>query len=144
VLDLEPRVHLEEVEVALGVHEELDGARVDVAGGARQPARRLAHARAQRRVQRAATGTPRSASGDAAGSKHSRSPRWMTLSCVSASTWNLDVPRLGDRALEIDRGVAEGGAGLGARARSASPGRLATHQPHALAPPPITALSITG
>src|SRR3972149_2235939 len=33
VLDLYPRVHLEEVEVPVGVHEELDGARVRVVGG---------------------------------------------------------------------------------------------------------------
>src|SRR5256885_17082401 len=50
MLDLKARVHLEEIEVALGVHEELDGARVDVAGGAREPAGRLAHAPPQARV----------------------------------------------------------------------------------------------
>src|SRR3989454_12722916 len=47
VLDLKTRVHLEEVEVPLRVHEELDGASADVAGRLRDPARGLPHALAQ-------------------------------------------------------------------------------------------------
>ena len=43
VLDLETRVHLEEVEVALRVDEELDGAGAVVADGERERHRLLAH-----------------------------------------------------------------------------------------------------
>src|SRR2546430_17721334 len=50
MLDLEPRVHLEEVELAAHVDEELHGARVHVAGRAGHPTRRLTEALAQRRV----------------------------------------------------------------------------------------------
>lgn len=43
VLHLQAGVHLEKVEVAVGIDQELDGAGVGVAHGARQPQRRLAH-----------------------------------------------------------------------------------------------------
>ena len=55
VLDLQPRVHLEEVEarlVAGPLEQELDRAGVDVAGGARGGHGGLAHARPHRRRQR--------------------------------------------------------------------------------------------
>ena len=48
VLDLQPRVDLEEEERARLVEQELDGARVPVAGRPRQPQRRLAHRRPRR------------------------------------------------------------------------------------------------
>ena len=44
VLHLEARVHLQEVGLARGVHQELEGARVAVAGAAGQGHRQLAHA----------------------------------------------------------------------------------------------------
>ena len=52
VLHLQAGVHLQEVEVLLGVHDELDRARVHVVGGARQVAGGLAHALAQLRAHR--------------------------------------------------------------------------------------------
>ena len=133
VLDLKARVHLEEIEVALGVHEELDGARVDVAGGAREPAGRLAHARAQARVherRRALLDQLLVTPLDGA----------LALAEVDdvvvgvGEDLDLDVPRLGDGALEVDGRVAEGGAGLGARrAQRLREVVLAAHEPHALA-----------
>ena len=44
VLDLEPRVHLEEVGGAVRVHQELEGPRVDVAGAAHEGHGEVAHA----------------------------------------------------------------------------------------------------
>ncbi len=46
VLDLEPGVHLQEVEVPVPVDEELDRARADVADRLRRLHRHLAHRRA--------------------------------------------------------------------------------------------------
>src|SRR5207302_7166044 len=50
MLDLKSRVHLEKVEAPVGVHQELDRARIDVASGLRDPARRLAEPGAHRRI----------------------------------------------------------------------------------------------
>jgi hypothetical protein len=50
MLDLEPGVHLEEIVVPLPVQQELDRARVDVAGGAGDATGRLAQACSQRRI----------------------------------------------------------------------------------------------
>src|SRR5438093_1619201 len=47
VLDLEPRVHLEEVEAPVAVHEELHRTRIDVADGGGDAAGRLAHPAAE-------------------------------------------------------------------------------------------------
>jgi hypothetical protein len=47
MLDLEPRVHLEEIEVPSGVNQTLDGAGVDVADRGRETACRLAHLAAE-------------------------------------------------------------------------------------------------
>ena len=66
VLDLEPRVHLEEVEVALLVEEELDRSGADVADRAAGFDRGLRHAAAQRGVERRARASPRGPSGGAA------------------------------------------------------------------------------
>ena len=69
MLHLQARVHFQEVEAAVLIHQELHRAGVVVAGGARGADRRLAHrVRASRDAARpAATGTPRSPSDAAAG-----------------------------------------------------------------------------
>ena len=69
VLHLQARVHFEEVEAAVLVHQKLDGAGVVVAGGARGADGGLAHLVAHLRdgPRPAARGTPRSPSGAAAG-----------------------------------------------------------------------------
>ena len=51
MLDLQPRIHFHEVELLLGIHQELDGARADVADGARRGDGRLRHGRAHLRAQ---------------------------------------------------------------------------------------------
>ena len=43
MLDLQARIHLEEIEIALLIHQELDRAGVGVAGGLRDPDGDLAH-----------------------------------------------------------------------------------------------------
>ena len=43
MLHLQPRIHLEEVEVLRGIDQKLDRPRVDISGRQRQPHRRLAH-----------------------------------------------------------------------------------------------------
>ena len=68
VLDLDPRVHLEEVEAAGGVHQELERPRVGVADRPRARHGRLGEAALDRRRRVPAPATPRSASGGAAGS----------------------------------------------------------------------------
>ena len=52
VFHLQAGVHLQEVKILLRVHDELDRARIDVVGGARQVAGGLAHALAQFRTDR--------------------------------------------------------------------------------------------
>ena len=43
MLDLQPGVHFEKVEAAVGTRDELDGARAEIADAARQGDRLLAH-----------------------------------------------------------------------------------------------------
>ena len=106
VLDLEPRVHLEEIEAAVSVHEELDRPGVDVAGRLRDPAGGLAHALAHRAV-------------------HARRGRFLDELLVPAldralalaqmddapvgigQHLHFHVPGLGQAALEVDGAVAE-------------------------------------
>ena len=87
MLDLQPRVHLHEVEAAVGMGDELDRARADVADRLRRLDRGLAHrARGARRSCRARA-LPRAPSGGvAAPSSRARTGR---RSCrgVSAKTW---------------------------------------------------------
>src|SRR6266478_4241881 len=114
VLDLQPRVDLEEVELAVAIHEELDGAGIYVARRPRDPAGRLAHLAPQ-------------LGGDAG--------RWALLDellipaldrALALAEMNdgavgvgedldLDVARRGDVLLDVDGRVAKGRAGLGAR-----------------------------
>jgi hypothetical protein len=133
VLDLDPRVHLEEVEVPLRVHEELDRAGAAVADRARRGDGGLAHALAPRGRH-------------AVGGRlldHLLVPaldRALALEEVHGPAvavgqhLDLDVPRLFDELLHVQTVVAERGARLAARARRR--GRdlgLAAHEPHALA-----------
>src|SRR5437867_93378 len=106
MLDLEPRVHFEEVAASLRVHEELDRSGVDVAGRFRDPACGLAQTLAHRVV-------------------HERRRRFLDELLVSTldralalpqvddaalsvgQHLDLDVPRLRQVALQIDGAVAE-------------------------------------
>ena len=114
VLDLEARVHLHEGGAPLArLAEELDGARVDVAGGARQPHRGVAE-RSSSVGSSTGAAPPRAPSGCDAG--------WCSRACP-ATRWcravgddlHLDVARAHHHPLEEDGGVAEGVLGLGAR-----------------------------
>src|ERR671935_3309060 len=108
MLDLQPRVHLEEVEVTVGIDEELDGAGIHIARRAREATGGLAHPRAQRPVderRRALLHQLLVASLDGA----------LALAGVDdvavrvAKDLDLDVARPGDRALQINGGIAECG-----------------------------------
>ena len=135
MLDLQPGVHLEEVEVPVAVHEELHGPGVDVADGRGQPAGRLAHARAH-------------------GLVHERRRRFLDELLVApldralalaevddgavgiGEDLDLDVAWLGEVALDVDGAVAEGGDGLRPRqAQRRAELAFLPHEPHPLAAP---------
>ena len=135
MLDLEPGVHLEEVELAV-LEDELHGAGVEVADLLCDPARGLREARAQpgvesgrRRLlqQLLVTALDRAL----ALAEESHAPVRV------GHDLRLDVPGALDRALGVDPRVAEGGLRLAARER---PCRLqlglARHPAHALAAAP--------
>ena len=134
VLDLEPRVQLDEVERAVGAEQELERAGVPVADRARGPLGRVLHLLAQ--LRRRAPGD-----GDSSISfwwrrwiEHSRSPSVSTPPWPSASTW-ISTCRAGDdRLLDVERRVAERRLRLGGRGleRALELVGLA-HEPHALA-----------
>ena len=122
MLDLEARVHLEEVEAPVGVEEELDRARADVADGARRGAPRLGPWRARSvGVESAGLGrllddllVPPLDAALALEEVHD-------VAGAVAEDLELDVAAALEQPLEIDRAVAEGGLGdaapLGERRR---------------------------
>ena len=108
VLDLEARVHLQEVEAARrAVEQELERAGADVADrrAPRAPRPRPSRARISSSMRRA-TASPRSPSGGAAGSS-SRARTGGPRCRAVAEDLDLDVARPHDRLLEVDRVVAE-------------------------------------
>ena len=115
VLHLDAGVHLDEVEVAVLV-EELEGAGAAVAdrGAGGDQARAIS--------SRCFAVMPGAGASSMIFwwrrcSEQSRSPRWTTLPWSSAEDLELDVPRLLQEFLHVDRVVAEGGEGLGLRPR---------------------------
>ena len=145
MLDLEARVHLEEVELAVAVEQELARAGVHVAGGLRGAHRRLAHRAPQLRRH-----------GDArrlldhllVAALH----RALALAerqhraVLVAEHLDLDVARADDVLLDVHRVVAEGvlrlaPRGVERRRESRSRSRT-TRMP--FPPPPAAALSSTG
>ena len=114
MLDLEPRVHLEEVELPLAIHEELHRPRVDVAHGGGEPARRLAHAAPHvglHERRRALLHQLLVAALDGALAL----PEMHDGAVGVGEHLDLDVPRLRDVPLDVDGGVAEGRPRLRAR-----------------------------
>ena len=115
MLDLQPRVHLEEVERAVGVEQELDRAGVGVAGRFRAPPR------PRRAMRRRRSGVHRQRRRLLDDFLVAPLDRALALderddgAVVVAEQLDLDVPRTGDPALEVDGRVAERGPGLGAR-----------------------------
>ena len=135
VLDLEARVHLQEVGLAVRVHQELERARVAVAD---------ALARAPPPARPCARAAPAVTNGDGLSStifwwrrwiEHSRSNRWTASPWWSASTWISMWRGLHDRLLQVDAVVAEGGLRLAPRAlaRPRPARRGVRHEPQALA-----------
>ena len=145
VLDLQAGVHLQEVEVAVAVEQELAGAGVAVADGGGGLDRGLAHAAAQlgadhgrgrlldHLLMPALEGALALAEGD-------------HPAVEVAHHLDLDVARVDDVLLEVDRVVAEARA----RPRSGRRGRRSRSSAAEgiiripLPPPPAAALSITG
>ena len=107
VLDLDARVHLEEVEAAGGVDQELHRAGVDVADGPGAGHRRLGEAALGGRRRARAPATPRSSFWWRRWIEHSRSCRCTTAAVGVGEHLHLDVARALEVALEIDRRVAE-------------------------------------
>jgi hypothetical protein len=115
VLDLQARVHLKEEELARHVRdEELDRARADVRGRARNRDGRRAHRCAQRGiVNRRGTFFD-----DLLMPALNRALALAEVDEVAlrvGEDLNLDVARALDGALDVDRGVAEGRSRFGAR-----------------------------
>ena len=121
VLDLDARVHLEEEELAVAVEQALDGACADVADGARRLDRHRPHARAQlgRDGRRGRL------------LEHLLVPpleRAVALAEVDRRAvrvgqhLDLDVPRILDVLLDVDRRVGEVGLALAPRGLERAPG----------------------
>src|SRR5689334_19916999 len=113
MLDLEPRVHLEEIERAVLVEEEFDRARVAVAGRCRNRRSRVRDAAAEMRVhgeRRRFLDDFLMPALDRALTFNERDDR----SVVIAEELDLDVPRLLQAAFGVHGRVAERGPGLGA------------------------------
>jgi hypothetical protein len=115
VLHLEAGVHLQEVEVAVLVHQELDGPGADVADGASRGDRHLAHAGAHRLVDHRRGGLL----DDLLVAALHRAVALAEVDGVPLGVGedlHLDVARPDHRLLEVDRVVAEGRLRLAARA----------------------------
>src|SRR5207302_9495142 len=111
VLDMQARVHLQKVETAVLVEEELDRAGIGIAGSPRHRRRGLgdfpSHARADRERRRLLhhflmTPLNRALALD----------EWADGPTRVAEQLHLDVTRTRESSLEIDRGVTEGRTGL--------------------------------
>jgi len=144
VLDLETRVHLEEIEAAILVEQELDGAGV---GCSRPPWRRRAAAEviaARSAGETASDASPRRPSGDGAGS-NTRARRTAARCRRIAEQLHLDVGAAAvQHALEIHRRVAN--AAPASDPRRAPRGQVSrvgdVRMP--LPPPPATAFTSNG
>ena len=87
VLDLDPGVDLDEVEVVVGVDQELAGPGVDVAGGLGQPDGGLAELGRGPSSGRVGAGASSTSFWCRRWSEQSRSQQWTTLPCESARIW---------------------------------------------------------
>ena len=105
MLHLQPRVDLEEVEMAVG-EDELDRPRVDVSGRPRRADRGVAHGRTDLRSE----GRRWRLFHDLLVPTLDRTLALAKVDCVAvavADHLDLDVPRLAHEALQVDGGVAE-------------------------------------
>ena len=111
MLDLNPRVHLEEKEIAMPIEQALDGARADVADGLSSRDRHRTHPRPQLLVDGRRWGLlddllmPTLQRAIALTEVHRRAVR-------VGHHLDLDVPRILDVLLDVDRAVAKPGLAL--------------------------------
>ena len=144
MLHLQAGVHLDEEELAVLV-EELDGADAEIAELATASTTTLPIL-ARCSASMAGEGASSSTFWWRRCSEQSRSPRCTHVAEAVGDHLHLDVPRLAEVALHIDRVVAERGLGLGAgrreRPRQAPSALSATFMPRP--PPPAAALISTG
>ena len=135
VLDLEPRVHLEEEELAVIGQEHLDRAGADVAGGAPPPPGRPSPIRSRSSAVTDGAGASSTIFWLRRCAEQSRSPRWTPRAGRVEEDLHLDVARTFEEALEDEPIVAEGPAPpRAARAASASPSSAGVaDDPHPLA-----------
>ena len=135
MLHLQARVHFEEVEAPVGIHQELDRAGVVVAGGAGGANRGLAHLVAHLRMQR---DQRRRALLDhllmAALDRALAFAQVDHVAVTVAEQLDFDVAGALDQAFDVDLGAAEGALGF---ARGVAEGgfqvALAVHAAHAFA-----------
>ena len=147
VLHLQPRVHLEEVEAAVGRHQELDRARAEVAGRARGGDARPSHssrrcARRERRARRLLDHLLVAALDRALAlaEVHARAPCASATTCTS--TWReRSTKRSTQQRRRPERGPRLAPRGR-ERARRSLGSRRTTRMP--LPPPPRAGLSSTG
>ena len=146
VLDLDARVHLEEVERSLRVEQELARAGVDIARGTRRRDRGLAHARGAAPAITATLGASSIIFWWRRWTEHSRSPSVSMVPCMSPEHLDLDVARADDVLLDVHRVVAERVLRFALGRRRAPPraprGSRTTRMP--FPPPPAAAFSSTG
>ena len=134
VLDLQARVHLQEVGPPLGVDQELEGARVHGSRPGAPGTPRGSPMRSRSSGVRKGEGLSSITFWCRRWIEHSRSKRWTALPWPSAQDLDLDVARPLEGLLQVDAVVAEGALGLAAGAveralQVVGPG----HQPQALA-----------
>ena len=133
MFDLQPRVHLEEVERAGRVHQELDRAGVGVVDGAGDRGRRFGDG-AARLLRHRHRGTLLDDFLVAPLQRTLALDERQHRAVLVAEQLHLDVTRLQDPPLEIHGGIAEGRPGLGARRTQRARQFLARgHRAHALA-----------
>ena len=115
VLDLDARVHLQEVPAAVGREQELRRAGAHVAHGFGEPQRCSAELAAQVAAHSRARAPPRSPSGDVAAPSSRARPGAAPVPCGVAQDLHLDVAGALDVALVEQAAVAEGRLGLARR-----------------------------
>ena len=135
VLDLQARVHLQEVEVRRARRRGTRSCRRRRSRpprGARRPPSPIC---ARRPASMRRAGVSSITFWCRRCTEQSRSNRWTTLPCESRQDLDLDVARLLDELLDVEGAVAEARLRLAiARARSSGlSSRLVAHEPHALA-----------
>ena len=145
MLDLQPRVHLEEVEIAILVDDELDGAGAVVADGLCQRDRLLAHRLARFRIEE----RRRRLLDHLLMAALDRAFAFVEIDDVAvlvADHLDFDVARLGDEFLDEQAVVAEAGACASCCedwiACTSSLSLWTMRRP--LPPPPADAFTITG